>query len=84
MLEVVLIILTVGALCVACFFVGSIVGQTAARGEDIKRIIPNPGEAMRERKERRAAEVERDKVSTILQNIDRYDGTSNGQRDVPR
>lgn len=78
----VLLILAVGALCCACFFIGAVVGQTAARGEDIK--LPNPAEAKRQREERRAVEAERDRVSTIMRNIDRYDGTSNGQQDVPR
>jgi hypothetical protein len=79
-----LTILAVGALCIACFFVGAVVGQTAKRGEDIKKAIPTPGEVIKHHKERKAVEAERNRISTILQNIDRYDGTSNGQKDVPR
>lgn len=79
-----LIILVVGALNVACFFIGAIVGQAAAKREDIKQAIPSPIEAAKRREERRAVEAERDRVSAIMRNIDRYDGTSNGQQDVPK
>ena len=79
-----LLILAIGALCIACFFIGAVIGQTAAKGEDIKKTIPNPAEVMKKRTAEKVAKVERDRISTILQNADRYDGTSNGQKDVPR
>lgn len=84
---IILTILAVGALCIACFFVGAKVGQTVAKGEEIK-LPQNPIDAVRERKEQREArqeaEREADKLDTILENIRNYNGTSNGQKDVPR
>ena len=80
----ILLIIVVGALNVACFFIGAMVGQTAVRGEDIKQALPNPIEAIKEHNDRKAAEWEQDKLNTIMQNIESYDGTSNGQKDVPR
>lgn len=83
-METALIILAIGALNIACFFIGAVVGQTAKRGEDIKQAMPNPAEAIKRRKEIKAADIKRNRVSTIMQNVDIYDGTSNGQKDVPR
>lgn len=84
---IILTILAVGALNIACFFIGAKVGQTVARGESIKTPT-NPIDAVRERKvareSRKEAEAEADRVETILRNIDCYDGTGNGQKDVPR
>ena len=34
--------------------------------------------------QQKQAEAEQEKIDTILQNIERYDGTSIGQKDVPR
>ena len=78
----ILLLLVVGALNVVCFFVGAWVGQKVSRGEALK--ISDPVEAIRERKERKEARREADRYETIMENIDRYDGTSNGQKEVPR
>lgn len=82
-----LLLLTMGAMCILCFIVGARVGQKAVRGEEIKVptvTIPTPAEAYREREARREAQREADRMATILENIERYDGTSAGQTDVPR
>ena len=80
----ILTILTVGTLCIVCFFVGAMVGQTVSKGEDIKLPNVNPLEAIREREAKKETETEQDKINTILQNIESYDGTAYGQKDVPR
>lgn len=80
----VLLILVVGALCIACFFVGAVVGQTVAKGEEVKQVIPNPVEAIREHREQKEAEREQSRIDVIMQNIENYDGTGDGQKEVPR
>lgn len=80
----VLLILAVGALCIACFFIGASVGQTAAKGEDVKQAIPKPLEAIREHRERKEAEREQSRIDVIMRNVENYDGTGNGQEEVPR
>jgi hypothetical protein len=40
-------------------------------------------QAVREHREKKEAEMEQEKIDTILRNIERYDGTGNGQEDVP-
>lgn len=83
MMEILLCIV-VGTLCIVCFLIGTKVGQQTARGETVELPTVNPIKAVREREERKAAEEERNKIETILDNIDRYDGTGLGQKDVPR
>jgi hypothetical protein len=82
----ILLILTVGALNIACFFIGAKVGQTVAKGEKIKapEVNLNPIKAIQEHEERKEAKRKQERVDTILRNIDNYNGTSSGQEDVPR
>lgn len=83
-LLITLLILVVGALCVACFFVGAKVGQTVVQGEKIELPEVDPMKPIRERKERKQADKEQERYYTMLENIDCYDGTSSGQKDIPR
>lgn len=78
----IIILLIVGTLNVVCFFVGAKVGQAVVKGEEIKAPevnLTNPIKAYREKKK---AEYEQDRIDTIMQNIESYNGTSVGQKDV--
>lgn len=77
-----LTILAMGFVCMACFLMGVKVGQTVTKGEDVKLPSINPVQAVREHKQRKEAEIEQDRFDTIMQNIETYDGTSLGQKDV--
>lgn len=78
-----LLLLIMGAVNVACFMIGAKVGQAVAKGEKVEMPSVNPLEAYREHRNKKEAEMEQDSMNTILQNIEVYDGTSNGQKDVP-
>ena len=80
----ILLALTVGTLNIVCFFIGAKVGQTASKGESIEPPNLNPLKAIREHNDKRHAEKEQDRLNTIMENIERYDGTERGQKDVPR
>lgn len=80
----ILLIIVTGTLNIVCFFIGAKVGQMSSRGEDIKGPTMNPVKLIKEHKEQKAADEEKNMNDTILHNIDCYDGTSAGQRDVPR
>ena len=73
-----------GAVNIFCFVIGAKVGQAVSKGEKVEMPNINPIEAIREHQSKREAEREQDRVGVIMNNIDTYDGTSNGQRDVPR
>ena len=80
----ILLILAVGALNVACFFIGAKVGQKVSKGEPIEIPIPDPVKAIREREDKKEAEREQDRYETIMRNIENYDGTDRGQKDIPK
>lgn len=79
----VLLLLVMGAVNIACFMIGARVGQKVTKGEEIKLPTVNPMELVQEQREKRAAQEERNKLDTILRNIESYDGTAYGQEDVP-
>lgn len=84
-MEIVLV-LVVSISNIACLIIGAKVGQTVSKGERIETPELNPVKAIREHREKVAAEREHDKeqrkIDTIMRNIETYDGTSNGQEDV--
>ena len=82
MMESILLLLISGTLNIVCFFVGAKVGQKVVKGEEIQAPeinLSNPVKAYREKKK---AEYEQDRIDTIMQNIEAYNGTSVGQKDV--
>lgn len=83
-METILIILVSGTLNAVCFFIGAKIGQKVSKGETIEAPTLNPMKAIREREERKEADKESERLEIILQNIENYDGSPNGQRDVPR
>ena len=81
MTTIVYIALT-GFLNIACFIIGAKVGQAVSKGETVVMPDISPFKAYREREARKEAEMKQGKLDTIMQNIERYDGTSKGQEDV--
>ena len=77
-------ILAIGFLCCVCFVIGAKVGQKVSKGEEIKMPAVNPLEAVREHRAKKEAQSEQDRMDTIMRNIDGYNGTPDGQEDVPR
>lgn len=82
----ILMILVVGTLNLACFFVGAKVGQTVSKGKDIEVVTPVEylKRVQQQNIDRKEQEREQKRLDTILHNIENYDGTGNGQEDVPR
>lgn len=81
-MEILLVLFTALA-CISSFVVGAKVGQKVSKGEDIKLPEANPLKAYQEHREKKKADEESDRLKVIMQNIENYDGTSNGQKDVP-
>lgn len=81
----ILLILVVSTLNIMCFFIGAVIGQRTVTGEkiqapDLSKL--NPMTLYREHEERKEVNKEKEKLETILKNIERYDGTEAGQEDV--
>jgi hypothetical protein len=79
-----LLLLIMGLTNIACFLVGVSVRQKVDKGEEVKLPTINPMEAYREQREKKEAQMEQDRMDTILRNIEAYDGTDYKQEDVPR
>jgi hypothetical protein len=63
---------------------GAKVGQKVVKGEPVELPNLDPFKAYREHEARKAQREEQERLNTVLRNIDRYDGTGNGQEDVQR
>ena len=77
-----LTIAIIGLLNIVCFVVGAKVGQTVAKGEKITIPKIDPLQTIKENRARKEAEAEQSKRDAILRNVERYDGTAQGQEDV--
>jgi hypothetical protein len=77
-----LLLAVMGTVNVLCFIIGAKVGMAVKKDDEIKLPSVNPVEAVKEHINKREAKVEMDRIDKIMQNIERYDGSSNGQIDV--
>ena len=80
----ILLVIGTGLVNVLCFFVGAKVGQKVARGESIKMPNINPIDAVNNHQDKKRYRHEQSRMETLLENIDTYDGTGFGQKDIPR
>ena len=78
-----LTLILISALNIVCFFIGAKVGQKVVKGETLETPNLNPMKAYREKRSKKAAQEEQDKIDAIMRNIERYDGSTRGQEDIP-
>ena len=83
-METIILVLSIGIMNILCFFIGAKVGQKVVKGEDIK--LPNPIKTIEETKEtwefKKEQEEENKRLKIQLENIDNYNGTPLGQKDI--
>lgn len=65
---------------IVCFMLGAYVGTRVVKGEKIN--LPNPVKAIQEHKAKVAEDAKMKEIETIIENIEKYDGTPNGQKEV--
>lgn len=65
---------------VLCLLIGVKIGQKTSKGEEIT--IPTPAKIITEIKENRERKMEDELNAKMLDNINNYDGTSAGQKDL--
>lgn len=65
---------------ILCFVIGAKVGQKVVNGEPI--VIPSVTKAVNNFTSEREHKEEMEKLNTMLENINNYDGTGLGQKDV--
>ena len=81
-MDIVLLLAIASLSNIACFVIGAKVGQKVVKNEPIETPAVNPFKAYREKQEQKEAEAAKNRIDTILRNIDNYDGTENGQEEV--
>ena len=82
MITILITALMTGTLCCICFLIGAKVGQKVSKGEALELPSVNPIKAYKGHKELKKTEAEQNRIETIMHNIDAYNGTSIGQKDV--
>lgn len=76
-------IVAIGVMNVFCFMIGAKVGQSVSKGETVEIPKPDPFKAVVEQRERREQQREADKYEIMMQNVDNYNGSDRGQKDIP-
>jgi hypothetical protein len=80
----VLVIAVIALSNILCFMIGAKVGQTVSKGGTVVLPSLDPIKAVKEHKAKMEAYKAQEREEIIMQNIENYDGSSIGQRDVPR
>ena len=83
-MDTLLFVLLEGILNAVCFYIGAKIGQQVVNREEVKLPIVNTIETINKMEENRQVKLEQSKYETLMENIDNYDGTSLGQKDIPR
>lgn len=78
-----ILIVVVGIMNLLCFYFGAKIGQKVVNKEEVK-ILPDPIQTYQKHQAKKEQEKEAEIMDTILENIDAYDGTGIGQKDIPR
>ena len=81
-----LAIAVMGMVMIACFVTGAKVGLAVKKGKDIDVEFPtaSPTELIKTHLSKKESAKEQARYDAIMQNIENYDGSSLGQRDIPR
>ena len=83
----VLLLLIMFVINTAWFLLGVKFGKQTAKYEEVKLPVVKPAEPVEEHQVQneaeQEAEMEKSRLETILLNVDNYDGTDEGQVDVP-
>lgn len=73
---------------IACFLAGVLIGISTTKipkePKEKKPITLNPKKIIKNKKQQKEVEKEFERLDTIMQNIESYDGTGANQKDVPR
>lgn len=83
-METILLVIVIGLVCITSFAVGARIGQKVVKNEEIKLPTLNPVKVVNEIRESKEQQRELEKLRIIAENIDSYDGTGIGQKDIPK
>lgn len=84
MIETIILCSVFGVFLILAFIIGARVGQKIVKGEEVKVDVPHPVEAIKEHLEKKEIEKEQSRIEIMMNNIDNYDGTALGQKEIPK
>jgi len=81
-METIILVLLMGGMNLLAFLIGARVAQKVDKGEEIELPSINPMQTYREFTEQREANKAQEEMNIMMENINNYDGTGRGQRDI--
>ena len=81
-METIILVMLMGGLNLLAFLIGARVGQKVVNNEPVELPTINPITLYKEHKEQVDMSKEQDKLNTMLDNINNYDGSSFGQKEI--
>ena len=81
-METIILLLLVGGMELLAFLIGARVGQKVINKEPVELPTINPLTLYKEHKEKVEISKEQEKLNTMLENINNYDGTSAFQKEI--
>lgn len=81
-METIILVMLMGVMNLLAFLIGARVGQKVVNKEPIELPTINPITLYKEHKEKEEMSKEQEKLNTMLENINNYDGTSAFQKEI--
>lgn len=81
-METIILVMLMGGMNLLAFLIGARVGQKVVNKEPIELPTINPITLYKEHKEKEEMSKEQEKLNTMLDNINNYDGSSANQKEI--
>jgi len=81
-METIILVMLMGVMNLLAFLIGARVGQKVVNKEPIELPTVNPITLYKEHKDKEEMNKEQEKLNTMLDNINNYDGSSANQKEI--
>lgn len=81
-METIILVMLMGGMNLLAFLIGARVGQKVVNNEPVELPTINPLTLYKEHKDKEEMSKEQEKLNTMLDNINNYDGSSANQKDI--
>ena len=81
-METIILVMLMGGMNLLAFLIGARVGQKVVNKEPVELPTINPITLYKEHKEKEEMSKEQEKLNTMLDNINNYDGSSANQKEI--
>jgi hypothetical protein len=81
-METIILVMLMGGMNLLAFLIGARVGQKVVNNEPVELPTINPITLYKEHKDKEEMSKEQEKLNTMLDNINNYDGSSANQKEI--